>query len=56
VSPLAYACEVPDETHRCTSSRGVGACELAGSNTKWLQLKSTQFICASVKANRDSWS
>ncbi len=33
VSPLAYACEVPVETRGCTSSQGVCACELAGSNT-----------------------
>lgn len=32
VSPLAYACQVPFETYECTSSEGVCACELAGSN------------------------
>ncbi len=38
VSPLAYACEVPVETLGCTSIQGVCACELAVSNTEWLQL------------------
>ena len=46
VSPLAYTCDVHDETHRCTSSQGVCACGPASSNTEWLQLNSNaMYLC-----------